>query len=185
MTTTLTEPIEEQVRQFLTDNIRPAQIEGYDPTQTDPTADDHMPVTSDYSQWGDVYPAVFVRESSGAGGPILPNSGNSGYNSLQGDGSGVNQRAVYQIEVSVQAVKPPEDIGVYLNNVKAEDLVFKIYQECHQQVQQQAGRGLGDADTLGMTPATVTRSNSDTDSGSTNTWIQREGTIFASVLNEP
>jgi len=185
MPTKLTDPVEEQVRQFITDNIRPAEIEGYDPTQTDPTADDHLPVSSDYSQWGDAYPAVFVREGDGAGGPTVPNSGTTGYNGLQGDGSGVNQTAVYNVSVSVQAVKPAEDMTMYLNGVGAEELVFEIYQEIHQQVQQNAEDALSEALFVGLSPPTVVRDNETTDSGSTATWIQRSGTASVGVINEP
>jgi len=185
MVTKLSGPIEEQVRQYITDNIRPGEIEGYDPTQTDFTADDHLPVTSDYSRWGDVYPAVFVREGDDAGSPSVPNSGNTGFNGLQGDGSGVNQYTIYNVLVSVQAVKPAEDVDVYLNKVSAENLVFDIYQEIHQQVQQNAEDALSEALFTGITPPSVTRSNDSTDSGSTATWIQRQGTITVGVINEP
>lgn len=185
MPTKLTEPIEEQVRQFVTDNIRPAEVEGYDPTQTNIDADDHLPVSSDYSRWGDAYPAVFVREGDGAGSPQVPNSGNTGYNGLQGDGSGLNQYTIYNVSVSVQAVKPAEDMDMYLNGVNAEDLVFEIYQEIHQQVQENVTTALDDAIFAGMTPPTVTRSNDESDSGSTATWIQRAGTVNVGVLNTP
>lgn len=185
MVTTLTEPVEEQLRQFITDEIRPAEIEGYDPQQTDPTADDHLPVSSDYSQWGDAYPAVFVREGDGAGGPTVPGSGNTGYNGLQGDGSGVNQTAIYNVLVSVQAVKPAEDMDMYLNGVRAETLVFKIYQEIHQQIQTNAEDALSEALFVGLSPPTVTRDNEGTDSGSTATWVQRQGTATVGVINEP
>lgn len=181
MPSKLSERPEEQLRQFLTDNLRTSEIQGYDPNQTDETASDFMPVTSSWNKWGDTYPIVVVSEDDG---PTVPNSGNTGYNGLQGNGSGVNQFAVYNITVSCQAVEL-EHNSSYRNSTQADDLVDDLYQECHHQIQNNAGSAISDAIYVGLTPPTQTRSSTETDAGSTLTWIQRQGTAFMGVVDEP
>lgn len=172
----LTEAPEEEVRQFLVDNIRSTEIEGYDPNQTDTTATDFLPVTSDWSYRGDYYPIISVRETDG---PTLPNSGNTNYNSIGKDGP--NQFSIYPITVSCQAVQE----GAYLNGVSAEDLVSTLYEECKDRIQNSAGQQLGGVQLLGMTPPTTTRSTEEPDSGDTITWVQKQGTVNVSVLDTP
>jgi len=178
MPSKLSDRPEELVRQFLTDNIRPGEIHNYDPQQTDTTATDFLPVTSDWSFRGDYYPIISVREDDG---PTVPNSGNTNYNSVQGDGSGPNQFAVYPLTVSCQAVQE----GAYLNGVSAEDLVQDLYAECKDRIQNNAGADLGGGQLLGMTPPTTTRSTDEPDSGDTITWIQKQGVVRFSVVDEP
>jgi len=178
MPSKLSERPEELVRQFLVDNLRVSELGGYDPQQTDTTATDFLPVTSDWSFRGDYYPIISVREDDG---PTIPNSGNTNYNSLQGDGSGPNQFAVYPITISCQAVQE----GAYLTGVNAQNLVKDLYSECKDRVQNNAGKDLGGGQLLGMTPPTVTRSTDEPDSSDTITWVQRQGTIRFSVVDEP
>ena len=178
MPSKLSERPEELVRQFLVDNIRTAEIHGYDPQQTDTTATDFLPVTSDWSFRGDYYPIISVREDDG---PTVPNSGETNYNGLAGDGSGPTQFTTYPINISVQAVQE----GAYLNGVSAEDLVYDIYSECHTQIQTNAETAVSEAHFVGMTPPTVTRSTDEPDSGDTITWVQRAGTISMGVTNTP
>jgi len=176
MPSKLSERPEELVRQFLADNIRSSEIYGYDPQQTDTTATDFLPVTSDWSFRGDYYPIISVRETDG---PTVPNSGDTNYNGLGPNGP--NQYAIYPINISVQAVQE----GAYLNGVSAEDLVYDLYQECHHQVQNNATTAVSEALFVGMTPPTVTRSTDEPDSGDTITWLQRSGTINMGVIDTP
>lgn len=178
MPSKLSERPEELVRNFLASNLRPGEMQGYDPQQTDTTATDFLPVTSDWSFRGDYYPIISVRETDG---PTLPNSGNTNYNGLQGNGSGPNQYTIYPLNISVQAVQE----GAYLNGTSAQDLVHDIYQECHHQIQNTTETAVSEALFVGMTPATVTRSTDEPDAGDTITWVQRQGTINMGVINEP
>lgn len=181
MPSELSERPEELVRQYLTDSLRPAEIEGYDPNQTDTSQSDFLPITNDWSYRGDYYPIISVRETDG---PSIPNAGNTNYNGVQGNGSGNNQYTIYPITVSCQAVQV-DGTSPYRNSTSAETLVFKLYNECHAQVQEADSSAITDAIFIGMTPPTVTRSNEETDSGSTITWLQRQGTINMGVLNTP
>ena len=177
----LSERPEELVRQFLVESLRPAEIEGYDPQQTDETATDFLPITSDWSFQGDYYPVISVRETDG---PILPNSGNTNYNGIQGDGSGPNQYTVFPINIAVQAVQAANGMG-YRNGTSARDITFQIYQECNDRIQNNVTSAVDEALFVGMTPPTVTRSNTEANGGSTTTWIQQAGTINLGVLNTP
>lgn len=174
----LSERPEELVRQFLVDNIDSTAVEGYDPQQTDSTQSDFLPVTNDWSDWGDYYPVIVVQETDG---PTVPNSGNTNFNGQQGNGSGPNQYNVKNITLSCQAVEGQS----YRNSVEPEDLTYTLYQECHHQIQNNATTAISEALFIGVTPSTQTRSSSETDSGSTETWIQRQGTITMGVLNTP
>jgi len=172
---------EQLVRDFIADTLRPSEIEGYDPQQTDPTANDFLPVTTDWSTRGDYYPIISIIETDG---PTVPNSGNTGYNGLQGNGSGPNQYTIYNVTLSCQAVEI-DGSGGYLNGVDAATIVFELYQECHHQVQNNVETAVSEAQFAGMTPPTVTRSNEETDSGSTLEWIQRQGTVNVGIIDEP
>lgn len=172
----LTERPEEQVRQFLTTEIRPTEIEGYDPQQTDTTATDFLPVITDWSSRGDYYPIISVRETNG---PTIPDSGNTNYNSFGQDGP--NQFSIYPITVSCQAVQE----GAYLNGVDAEELVQTLYEECKDRIQNSAGEQLGGVQLLGMTPPTVTRSTEEPDNSDSITWLQYQGTANVSVIDTP
>jgi len=172
---------EQLVRDFLADNLRPSEIEGYDPQQTNPDASDFLPVTTDWSTRGDYYPIISVIETDG---PSVPNSGNTNYNGLQGNGSGPNQYAIYPVTVSCQAAEI-DGSGGYRNGVDAATIIYKLYQECHHQIQNNTETAINEAQFAGMTPSTVTRSNEETDSGSTLEWYQRQGTVNVGVINEP
>jgi len=177
----LSERPEELVRQFLVESLRPAEMEGYDPQQTDETATDFLSITSDWSFQGDYYPIISVRETDS---PVIPNSGERNYNSIQGDGSGPNQFSVTPVTLSVQAVQAADGMG-YRNATSARDITFKIYQECHHQVQNNTTEAISEATFIGMTPPTVTRSNTEANGGSTTTWIQQQGTIDIGVIDTP
>ena len=181
MPQTLSERPEELVRQHLVDTIRPAQVQGYDPQQTDETATDFLPITSDWSTRGDYYPIIVVQEQDG---PTLPNSGNTNYNGVQGSGGGPNQYTIYPITVSVQAVEL-EGSASYLNGTTAREIVHDIYSEVHTQIQTNSTSAVSEALFVGLTPPTVTRSTEETDSGSTLEWYQRQGTCNMGVLNTP
>lgn len=179
MPSKLSERPEELVRQFLTDNLRSTEMQGYNPQQTDPTASDFLPVTSDWSNRGDHYPIIVVQENSG---PSIPGSGTTNANGMQGDGSGVNQFAVHTVTVSCQAIEGKS----YLNGVEAEDLVHTLYSEVHDRVQNNVTTAVGEALFTGVpTPPTQTRSTDEDDSGSTVTWIQAQGSVPVGVQYTP
>jgi hypothetical protein len=183
MPTALSEPAEELIRQFFTDNIVPSNVEGYDPRETDPQQTDFLPVVTDWSFRGDYYPVISVLETDS---PVIPNSGNTTYNGVQGDGSGPNQMNVKFVTVSCQAVQSKDGDGAkYRNGKEANALVKSLYDECHRLIQNNSTTAVSEALPVGMTPPTTTRSNEETDSGSTITWIQRQGTVNIPVINTP
>lgn len=172
-----TQPIE-KIRQFIISEARPSEMSGYDPTQTDSQQTDFLPVTKDYSRRGDYYPIILCTQ---AGGPVIPNSGETNYNGIQGDGSGPNQQANHQVQV---AVITSQD-GAYLSGVDYYTLAHNIYSEIKYQIQ---GETKGDSETLfqgGLTPPTETRSNTEGNGGSTSTWYQLSGTVPVGVLYTP
>lgn len=185
MPSTLSERPEELVRQFFVDNLSSGGMQGYDPKQDDPQASDFLPITTDWSFRGNYYPFISVRSTEG---PTLPNSGDTNYNGLAGDGSGPIQRSDRSITVSVQATQGPDNDGApYLNNTKAENLVHDIYRECQDTVQANPALDLSNSGVIlkGMTPPTITRNNEETDSGSTITWMQAQGTVAVDFTDEP
>lgn len=174
----LTERPEEKFRQFIVDTIDPVDIHGYDPTQTDPTETDFIPVTSDWSSRGEHYPLIYIGEDSG---PSVPNSGNTNSNGLQGDGSGINQTAVHTITISVQVTEG----GAYLNGVDYDVLAQDIYTEIRHELQKAAPDAVSEGLYTGIpTPPTFTRDPGETDS-STEGWMQAQGTVPYGVLYEP
>jgi len=174
----LSEPIEDQVRKYVVDNADPSAMEGYDPTQTDTTASDYILVTSDNDDWGDYYPLIYVSETES---PTVVGGGQTNATGLQSDGSGTNQYSIYTVTLSVQAVEN----GPYLNSVAYDELVFTIYQELRSIFN--AGRDeISDSLWVGsLTPPTQTRSSDETDSGSTDTWCQRQGTLPVGIQYTP
>lgn len=170
---------EEKVRQFLVDAIRPAQVQGYDPQETDPTASDFLPITNDWSDFGDTYPLIVVQETDG---PTVPNSGTTNANGLKPTG-GLNQMAVYNVTVSCQAVQMNGQ-GAYRNNTDFDDLVEELYAECFYQFQNTRQAVNGSLWTGLLPPPTQTRNQEETDSGSTITFVQRQGSVPVGVINE-
>jgi len=176
MPSKLSERPEELVRQYLTDNLTPSEMQGYNPQQTDPTASDFLPVTTNWSDWGDTYPKIVVTEREG---PQIPNSGSTNANGMGPNGT--NQYSVHNVTLSCQAVEGES----YRNGVEAEDLVHDLYSEVHSTLQN-APDAIGEALWTGLpTPPTTTTSQDETDSGSTVTWIQRQGTVPVGVLYTP
>jgi len=173
----LSEPIEDQVRKYIVNNITPSNIEGYDPKQTDTTQQDFILVTSDNDDWGDYYPLIYVSEQDG---PTVPNSGNTNANGLDGSGRGINQTTVFPVTISVQTLEN----GPYLNDVDYDELAFTIYEEIHSLFN--GNQQLTDSLWVGrLTPPTQTRSNDEPDSASTDTWTQRQGTLPVGVIYTP
>lgn len=166
----LSEKVEDQLRKYLVNNIRPSEIEGYDPTQSDTTASDFILVTSDNDNYGDYYPLIFVSNNSGTS---VPGGGETNVTSIQGDGSGHNQRARYTPEIQCQAVEN----GPYRNNTDYDDLAFTLYQEVKYQIKQATAADIADFSSIGeLTPAPIDRSSDEQDS-STETWAQYAGTV--------
>lgn len=171
------------MRQYLSDNLRSGQMQGYDPQQDDPSASDFLPVTSEWTR-GDYYPMIVVQETEG---PTIPNSGVTNFNGLDGTGAGPTQTSNKAITVSVQAVGERTASGLYRNGATASEIIHDIYWECHHQVQQSVGKKLGSSDLIlhGMTPPTKTRNPEETDGGSTRVWTQNQGTVETQFIDEP
>ena len=86
--------------------------------------------------------------------------------------------------MSCQAVEL-ENSSAYLNSVDANDLVHTLYQEVHHQIQNNPTTAISEALHSGLTPPTFTKSAEETDSGSTLTWFQAQGTAQVGVINTP
>jgi hypothetical protein len=174
----LSEPVEDQVRKYIIQNISPSEIGGYDPSQTDTTQDDFILITSDNDDYGDYYPLIYVSQSDN--GPIIPNSGNTNVNGISGSGNGGNQYSVQNVTISVQAVEN----GPYLNSADYDDLVSDIYAGLHDLldgfIQLEQGVWM-----YRLTPPTQTRSSDETDSGSTDTWVQHQGSVPIHIQYTP
>ena len=174
----LTQPIEDQVREYLVSALRPSEIEGYDPTQSDTTAQDFILVTSDNDNYGDYYPLIFVSNNeSGA----VPGGGDTNITGKQGSGTGNNQDAIYTVTIQCQAVEN----GPYLNNIAYDELAFELYQEVKYQLKQASEADFPDFEWVGeATPAPVERSSDEQDN-STETWSQYAGTVPVQVRFTP
>lgn len=181
MPTKLTEPIEDRLRGFFEANIRPSEIHSYNPDQTWPTdnpPDDALVITTNWDDYGDFYPIIVVNQTDS---PVLPGSGETNYNGLSGDGSGPTQTATYPVTVSCQAVEGQE----YLGNKEPKEIAFSLYQECHHQIQNNTETVDSQYLFSGMTPPTLTKSNTEENGDSTDTWFQYSGTCDVGVINEP
>jgi hypothetical protein len=174
----LTKPVEDQVREYLVSNLRSSEIEGYDPTQSDTTAQDFILVTSDNDNYGDYYPLIYV--SNNAGTSVI-GGGDTNVSSVQGDGSGNNQNAQYTVTLQCQAVEN----GPYLNGVAYDDLAFTLYQEVKYQINQATKADFDGVSYIGnATPSPVERSSDEQDS-STETWAQYSGTVPIGTIFTP
>lgn len=175
----LSEPIEERIQTFLEANIRPSEVFGYDPDQTwspDNRPEDALVVTPNWDDNGDYYPIIVVNQTDS---PVLPNSGETNYNGLGPNGP--NQYQVVPITVSCQAVEGRD----YLNGVGPKQLAFALYQECHHQIQSNVTTVDSDYLFAGMTPPTPTKSNTQENGDSTDTWYQYQGSVDVGYINTP
>jgi hypothetical protein len=179
MPSKLTQRPEELIRSYLVSAVRPGEIEGYDPTQTDPQANDYLPFTTDYSRWGETYPLVWFGEEDS---PTVPNSGETGFNGLQGDGSGPNIYEIHNITVSVQTLESDSGAG-YLNQTEYDTLAFEIYNEIKHQIQNNTTGVNSDFQFVGISPSTPLRDAGE--ESDTTTFYQESGTIFVGVIDEP
>lgn len=175
----LSEPLEDQIRKYIINNVTPSEIQGYDPTQSDTTASDFILVTSDNDNYGDYYPMIYVSEIDAD--KTIPGGGETNINGVQGDGSGGNQDTRQGVLISVQTVEN----GPYLNDTAYDQLAFEIYSEVKVTFKNADESDFSDFHFVGeLTPPTVTRSSDEQDS-STETWIQRRGTIPVGVQYTP
>jgi len=166
----LSEPIEDQLREYVVNNIRPSEIEGYDPTQSDTTASNFILVTSDNDNYGDYYPLIFIGNNGGA---TVPGGGDTNITSIQGDGSGNNQRAQYNVTIQCQAVEN----GPYRNDVAYDTLAFELYQEVKFQLKDASASDIADFSSIGELPPSPNNRSSDEQDNSTETWIQYSGDV--------
>jgi len=174
----LSERPEETIRQYLTTAVRPSEIEGYDPRQTDTQANDYLPFTTDYSRWGETYPMVWFGEEDS---PTVPGGGESGYSSISGSGAGPNIYEIHNITVSVQTLESDNGAG-YLNSTEYDTLAFEIYQEIKHQIQNNA-TDLDPFSFIGITPSTPLRDAGE--ESDTTTFYQEQATIYAGFLDTP
>jgi len=174
----LSEPIEDQIREYVVNNIQPSEIQGYDPTQNDTTASDFILVTSDNDNYGDYYPLIFVSNNQDA---TVPGGGETNITSVQGDGSGNNQNAQYGVTIQCQAVEN----GPYLNNTAYDQLAFELYQEVKYQIAQADASDFNDFQYVGQLPPSPNERSSDEQDSSTETWIQYAGTFPVGVIFNP
>jgi len=174
----LSAPIEDQLREYIVNNIRPSEIEGYDPTQSDTTASDFILVTSDNDNYGDYYPLIYISNNAGTS---VPGGGDTNITSIQGDGSGNNQRAQYTPTIQCQAVEN----GPYRNDTAYNQLAFELYQEVKFQLKEASASDFTDFSSVGeLEPADIDRSSDEQDS-STETWAQYAGTVPIEVQFTP
>ena len=182
MPTKLTDPIDDTLRDFFENNIRPSEVLGYNPDQTwpeDNPPDDALIVTTNWDEYGDFYPIIVVTDNENA--PVVPNSGETNYNSLQGDGSGPNQYLNQPITVSCQATEGKD----YLTGVGPKTVARKLAQECHQLIQTNSEGVSSEYIWNGATPPIHTQSNTEENGTSTDTWHQYSLTVDVGYINEP
>ena len=174
----LSEPIEDQIRDYVVSEIDPTEIQGYDPTQSDTTASDFILVTSDNDNYGDYYPLIFVSNNEDG---TVPGGGETNITSIQGDGSGNNQRAQYTVTIQCQAVEN----GPYLNDTDYDQLAFELFQEVKLRIKEADESDFNDFSSVGeLTPSPIDRSSDEQDS-STETWVQYSGTVPITVEYTP
>ena len=177
----LSEAPEDTLRDFFETNIRPAEVEGYDPNQTwstDNPPNDALVITTNWDNYGDFYPIIVVNQTDS---PVLPNSGNTNYNGVQGDGSGRNQYHVDPVTVSCQAVEGRD----YLNGTNPKEVARLLYAECHAQIQDNSSAVSNEFIFAGMTQPTLTKSNTEENGTSTDTWYQWQGTVDVGIIDTP
>lgn len=174
----LTERVEDQIRKYLCDALRPSEIQGYDPDQGDTTAQDYILITSDNDDYGDYYPLIYVGNNSGSS---VIGGGDTNITSIQGDGSGNNQNAQYTVTIQCQAVQN----GPYLNDTPYDELAFQLYQEVKYQLKQADASDFTDFQYIGELPPSPIERSSDEQDGSTETWSQYAGAVPVGVIFEP
>jgi len=178
----LTNPIDETLRDFFETNIRPSEVLGYDPDQTwseDTPPDDALIITTNWDDYGDFYPVIVVTDNDN--GPVVPNSGETNYNSLSGNGSGPNQYQNQPITVSCQATEGND----YLTGAGPKEVARKLAQECHKQIQLNSEGVDSEYIWNGATPPIHTRSNTEENGTSTDTWHQYQITVDVGYIITP
>lgn len=125
MPTTLSENPEEIVRQLLVDEwgVSSVPTGGYDASQTDPTATDFLPITTNWAGFGDTYPIISVTNND----PTVPGGGQTGITGIQGNGSGPNQHRLETMVITVMAER-----GTDYQGEDAHTIVNTLYDHVHQ-----------------------------------------------------
>jgi len=124
------------IRRLIYENWEPSRVEGYDVTQSDPSQDDFLPLTTDFYAFGDTYPSVNITNFAG----LTQGGGETGYTGLQGDGSGLNKQQENNGLLTIQA----EDEETYLNGTDAEDILLILANHIEQIIQDNADGNLTD-----------------------------------------
>jgi len=124
------------IRRLIYENWEPSRVEGYDVTQSDPSQDDFLPLTTDFYAFGDTYPSVTITNFAG----LTQGGGETGYTGLQGDGSGLNKQQENNGLLTIQA----EDEETYLNGTDAEDILLILANHIEQIIQDNGDGNLTD-----------------------------------------
>lgn len=122
----LSETPAEIVRQLVVDNWGNPDVPngGFNANQTDPTADDFLPITTNWAGFGDTFPIISFTNTD----PTVPGGGETGVSGIQGNGSGPNQRRLETLTVTVMAERGED----YPNGEDAHALVRTLYEHVFQ-----------------------------------------------------
>jgi len=107
-------PPAEIIRKLLYENWDVNRTNSYDPSISDTTNDDFLPLTTDWYAFGDTYPSVVLTNFT----DNTVNGGQTGYTGLRGDGLGVNKQTDTSGLLTIQA----EDEALY-NGVDAQEIL--------------------------------------------------------------
>lgn len=177
MPKTLSEPPAETVQQLITDNWGTPTVStgGYNANQTDSTAVDFLPVTTNWAGWGDVYPIISLTNTD----PTVPGGGDTNVTGIQGNGSGSNQRRLETMVMTVQAERL--DDGDYQGE-DAHSIVKTLYDHAFQIVwNNQHAPNHSEIDGFYVTPGTHTTP----DSSDSTTTEQYSGNVTVDWLKTP
>ena len=111
------------IDQLLVPNWDAANVRGYDVDQTDPDAEDFLPVATSIADVGAVYPSII------ASGGDEPAGGGTSYDYLGSDGPG--QRRTGQLQVTIRAEAGTDYVGdsTTYSSADAETIVAELAQE--------------------------------------------------------
>lgn len=174
----LSDTADELVRDYLTNNLQPANIGGYDPDQS-PTEGNYpsnfLPITTDWSNEANHYPIIVCQPESST----VLGGGDTGYTSVQGDGSGVNQDTQENVLVSVQTLEGSS----YLSDRDAKETGRLIKNGVHALIQSNAASPpegyVFSVEPFGLTP------DPGEEASNTDTWYQYQSTVTITYTNTP
>jgi hypothetical protein len=124
------------VRRLIYENWEPSLVEGYDATESDPSQDDFIPITTDWFAFGDTYPSVTLTNFSAdtIGGGV------TGWTGMNGATGGLNKEQAERGLLTIQA----EDEETYLNGTDAHDILLVLSNHIEQILQENGDGNLTD-----------------------------------------